>query len=311
MQNLYDLIIIGGGPAGIAAGIYASRKKLKTLLITKDFLGQASKASEVENYPGFEEISGSDLMEKFKNHLKKFEIEIREGEWVKEIQKTKEGFKVKANHKEEYETKAIIITSGRDPRPLEVPGEKEFIGKGVSYCPICDAPFFKNKTVAVIGGGNAAFVTALDLKKYCSKIYILEFSSKIRADEINQERVEASGGIEVILNAQVKEIKGKEWVESLVYEDLSNKETKELPLEGVFVEIGSIPATSFVKDLVEFTETDEIKINSKTCETKTPGLFAAGDVTDVKYKQIIIAAGEGTKAALTAYEYLQNMEHEA
>ncbi len=308
---MFDLIIIGGGPAGVTAGIYAARKKLKTLLITKDFLGQASKASEVENYPGFEEISGSDLMEKFKNHLKKFEIEIKEKEWVKEIQKTKEGFKVKANHQEEYETKAIIITSGRDPRPLEVPGEKEFIGKGVSYCPICDAPFFKDKTVAVIGGGNAAFGTALDLIKYCPKIYILEFSSKIRADEINQERVKASGKIEVILNAQVKEIKGKEWVEALIYEDLLNKETKELPLAGVFVEIGSIPATSFVKDLVEFTETDEIKINPQTCETKTPGLFAAGDVTDIEYKQIIISAGEGAKAALTAYEYLENMKHEA
>ncbi len=302
---MYDLIIIGGGPAGISAGIYAARKKLNTLLITKDFLGQASKASEVENYPGFEKIRGADLMEKFKNHLKKFSIEIKEGEWVKEIQKTKEGFKVKANHKEEYETKAIIITSGRDPRPLEVPGEKEFIGKGVSYCPICDAPFFKDKTVAVIGGGNAAFGTAIDLTKYCPKIYILEFSSKIRADEINQDRVKVTGKIEVILNAQVKEIKGKDRVDTLIYEDTASKEIKELPVEGVFVEIGSIPATSFVKGLVDFSETDEIIINPKTCETKTPGLFAAGDVTDVEYKQIIIAAGEGAKAALFTYGYLK------
>ena len=203
--------------------------------------------------------------------------------------------------------KSIIIASGRDPRPLEVPREKEFLGRGVSYCTTCDAPLFQDKTVAIIGGGNAGFEAALELTKYCPKIYILEVSSKVGADEINQERAKNSGKIEVILNAKVKEIKGKEKVTSLIYENLHKKEKKELPVEGVFVEIGSIPATGFLKDLVDFNEQDEIKINPKTCETKTPGLFAAGDVTDVKDKQIIVAAGEGAKAALSAYEYLQKI----
>lgn len=305
---MYDLIIIGGGPAGITAGIYAARKKLKTLLITKDFIGQAGKAGEVENYLGFEGIYGIELMRKFKKHLEKFEIEIREGEGAKRIEKANSIFEVATTRNGRHSTKAIIIASGRDPRPLEVPGEKAFIGKGVSYCAICDAPFFKNKTVAVVGGGNAAFEAALDLTRYSPKIYILETSSKVRADEINQEKAESSGKIEIILNANVKEIKGKEMASSLVYEDATKKEIKELSVEGVFIEIGSIPATGFLTNLVDFNERDEIIINPQTCETKTPGIFAAGDVTDVKYKQIIIAAGEGAKAALAAYDYLQKIK---
>jgi len=304
---MFDLIIIGGGPAGITAGIYAARKKLNTLLVTKDFIGQTGKAFHIENYPGFEGISGIELMEKFRKQLEKFEIDINQGEEAKEIKKVKEGFEIRTTQKDRYLAKSIIIASGRDPRLLEVPREKEFLGRGVSYCTTCDAPLFQDKTVAIIGGGNAGFEAALELTNYCPKIYILEVSSKVGADEINQERAKNSGKIEVILNAKVKEIKGKEKVTSLIYENLHKKEKKELPVEGVFVEIGSIPATGFLKDLVDFNEQDEIKINPKTCETKTPGLFAAGDVTDVKDKQIIVAAGEGAKAALSAYEYLQKI----
>ncbi len=319
---LYDLIIIGSGPAGITAAIYAVRKKLKTLLITRDFVGQVGKISEIENWPGEEKISGMELMEKLSNHLKKFEIEIEEGDEVKEIKKTGDIFEIRTKRGDGIKGRAVIITSGRTPRLLGVAGEKEFLGKGVSTCSICDAPFFKDKLVAVIGGGNAGFRTALDLVSYAKEIYIFEASSKLGADEVFQEKAKNSGKVEIIFNAQVLEIKGREGVpksrqvgtgipaeglgiEKIIYKDLISQEQKEFPLEGVFIEIGSIPATNFVRNLVDFSKTGDIMINPKTLETKTPGLFAAGDVADLAYKQLIIAAGEGAKAALSAYNYLQ------
>jgi len=306
---MYDLIIIGGGPAGIAAGIYATRKKLNTLLISRDFIGQVGKAFLIENYPGFEEIRGVALMERFKKHLEKFAIDINEGEEVSKISKRKDGtFEVTTSQKDRYFARAIIVASGRDPRPLEIPGEKEFLGRGVSYCTTCDAPLFQDKDVVVIGGGNSGFGAALELSKYCPKIYILHRGSKPRADEIVQERVKKTKKIKVLLNTDIKEIKGKNFVESIVYQDLKIKKQKTIIVQGVFVQIGSIPATGFVRGLVDFNEKDEIKIDSKTFSIKTPGLFAAGDVTDVPIKQIVVAAGEGVKAALSVYEYLQNVK---
>jgi thioredoxin-disulfide reductase len=304
----YDLIIIGGGPAGITAGIYDARKKIKTLLITKDFIGQVAKTAEVENYPGFKKISGIDLTKKLEAHLREFEIEIREGEKVKKIRKKGKNFEVNTAEGKNFEAKSIIIATGGDPRPLEVPGEKEFIGKGVSYCSTCDAPFFKEKKVAVIGGGNTGFEATLDLEKYAKKILIFERSDKVTADEILQEKVKSLGKVEILLNKEVKEIKGERNIDSLLYQDKISQKSERIPIDGVFVQIGSVPATAFVKSLVDFNEKDEIKIDTKTCATSTPGIFAAGDVTDIKYKQIIIAAGEGAKAALSAYEYLQKME---
>ena len=302
---LYDLIIVGGGPAGVTAGIYAARQKLNTLLVTKNFGGQmARKTVAIENYPGFVNISGMELVQKFVEQLKKQKIEIVQDSIMK-ITKKDKGFAVSTGQKKKFESRAIIITSGADPRPLEVPGEKKFIGKGVSYCTACDAPLFGNKTVAVIGGGNAGFEAALALANYAKQIYVLEYSSKIGADGIIQEKVKKTGKIELITNAALKRIKGKEFVDSIIYRDRKTKKEKILSLKGVFVEIGSIPATGFVKGLVDFSEKDEIKIAPKTNMTKTSGLFAAGDVTDVKYKQIVIAAGEGAKAALSVYEYLQ------
>lgn len=302
---IYDLIIIGGGPAGITAGIYAARKKIKTLILTKDFVGQMGKTSSVENWPGTDSISGPELIENFKNHVKKFDIDIGDGKEVKDIKKEGEVFEVVVITNETFQAKAIIITSGRNPRPLKVPGEDKFMGKGISFCSTCDAPIFQNKTVAIIGGGNSGFEAALDLEKYSPKIYILEFSPQVKADKVLQERARTSGKISVITNALVKEIKGNNFVESLIYEDKISKELKELKVSGIFVEIGSLPATAFVKDIVDFSDWGEIKIDPKTCATKTPGLFAAGDVTDVKYKQIIIACGEGAKSALSAYEYIE------
>jgi len=310
-MKLYDLIIIGAGPAGITAGIYGARKKLKTLLLCRDFTGQVGKAFFIENYPGFKEIRGADLAEKFEKHLRKFSgpggIEIKKEEGVNKIFQQKDKFfKVATEKDKHYIAKAVIIATGRDPRPLEVSGEKEFLGKGVAYCVTCDAPLFRDKIVAVIGGGNSGFEAALELSKYCKKIYILHHRAKPKADELVQERVKKNKKIQVILNAETKKIKGKNFVESIIYQDLESKHKKEIVVQGVFIQIGYIPATSFVKGLVDFNKWDEIKINPKTCATKTPGLFAAGDVTDISVKQIITAAAEGCKAALSAHKYLQN-----
>lgn len=306
---IYDLIIIGGGPAGITAGIYATRQNLKTLLITKEFGGQvARKAVSIENYTGFEEISGIDLIQKFESHLKKQKISIEKDEVIK-LKKEGSIFKVSTRNSKVFESKTVIVSSGADPRPLEVPGEKEFIGRGVSYCALCDGPFFSNKDVAVIGGGNAGFETAIFLSDTANKIYILEFGENVIADAWNQERAKKTGRVEVITSAALKEIKGNQLVKSITYQDRKNQQLKTLKVEGVFVQIGNQPATSFVKDLVEFNERDEIKVEFETFQTKTPGLFAAGDVNVGKYKQIITACGEGTKAALAAYDYLQKQNN--
>lgn len=306
MNTIYDLIIIGAGPAGITAGIYAGRQRLKTLLIAKDFGGQvAKKATEVCNYPGFERISGLELIEKFVDHLKKQpDVEIKLTE-VSKIKKEKKYFTVLTAEKEEFKSRSVIIATGADPRPLEAEGEKEFIGKGISYCVTCDGPLFKNKTIAVVGGGDAGFEAAIFMTNYAKKIYVLEYGPVIKADEWNQKELKNSRKVEVITNASVKEIKGARMVNALVYEDLVSKEKKTLQVEGVFIEIGSQPATSMVKGLVNFNKRDEIEVDFETFQTKTPGLFAAGDVNVGVYKQIVSAAGEGCKAALAAYDYLR------
>ena len=301
----YDLIIIGGGPAGITAGIYAARQRLNTLLITKEFGGQiALKAINIENYPGFKEISGLDLTKKFEEHLRKQEIKIEMDE-VGKIEKKVKNFLIYTLGKNVFETKTVIIATGGDPRPLEVPGEKEFLGKGVSYCTNCDAPMFSEKIVAVIGGGNAGFEAAIALSRWAKKIYILEYGEKVNADLENQERVKKIKKIEIINNAQAKEIKGEKFVNSLIYLDRKTEKEISLAVEGVFIEIGRQPATSFVKGLVEFNEKDEIKTNPFTGQTSCSGLFTAGDCDNIPYKQIVIAAGEGAKAAISAYAYLE------
>jgi len=308
MSKIYDLIIIGGGPAGIAAGIYAARQKLETLLITKDFGGQmARKAVAIENYPGFEKISGLELIQKLEKHLKKRKIEIIMDS-VSKIEKIGENFSVLTGSKKQFQAKTIIIASGADPRPLEVPGEKEFIGKGVSYCVACDGPLFVGKEVAVVGGGNAGFEAASALSSYVKKIYILEFGPEVKADEENQEGAKKSGKIEIITDVALKKIGGKDFVESLLYQDKKSQKINTLKVSGIFVEIGSQPATAFVKGLVEFNEKDEIVVNPKTGETSTPGIFVAGDADDVPYKQIVIACGEGAKAALSVANYLQTLK---
>jgi thioredoxin-disulfide reductase len=309
MDTIYDLVIIGGGPAGITAGIYAGRQRMNTLLLTKEFGGQmAKKATEICNYPGFEKCTGPELIEKFVNHLEQQEsvkIEPYEAEKVEKIGQT---FVITTTDNNKFEGKTVIIATGADPRPLEAVGEKEFIGKGVGYCVTCDGPLFKNKAIAIVGGGNAGFEAALFMTNYASKIYVLEYGPQVKADQINQNEAKKSDKIEVITNVSVKEIKGSAFVESLIYQDNSSKENKTLQVEGVFIEIGTQPATSLVKGLVDFTKRDEIMVEAETFKTKTPGLFAAGDCNSGPYKQIVTAAGEGCKASLSVYDYLRKQK---
>lgn len=305
MTDIYDLIIIGGGPAGIAAGIYAARKQLKILIISKDFQGQIKWATAVENYPGFISIKGLDLAKKFEEHLKSQQkIEFLNEEAVK-IKKENQLFEIITKKEKRYVALSVIIASGCDPRPLEVPGEKEFIGQGVTYCTICDAPLFKDKVVAVIGGGNSGVKAAIELTNYAQKVYLLEYQAKLAADELEQERARKNKKITILNPVALKTIEGKNFVEKITYQDLKSKEKKSLKVDGVFVSVGTQPATSFIKDLVDFNEKDEIVIDPKTCQTKTSGLFAAGDVTDTLFNQIVIAAGEGAKVALSAYNYIR------
>jgi len=300
----YDLIVIGSGPAGVTAAIYASRQKMKLLLISKDMGGQiAKKAVDIENYPGFDKISGPNLIKVFEEQLKTNKVEIIFDEVLK-IVKEENIFKISTAFGEAYEALTVIMCTGGDPRPLEVAGEKEYIGKGVSYCALCDGPIFRDKTVAVVGGGNSGFETALFLSNYVKKIYILEFGNQVRADQENQKIVLGTKKVEIITNAKVLKIEGEKFVKSLSYQDTKNNQEKKLDLDAVFVEIGYSPATAFVKDLVDFSERDEIISDLETFATRTPGLFAAGDCNKGKYKQIITAAGEGATAALAAYDYL-------
>ena len=240
---LYDVIIIGGGPAGVAAGIYASRQRLRAILITKSFGGQmARKAVAIENYPGFEEISGLDLIKKFEKHLRKFtiqrsnkgQIKIELGSVLK-IKKAGKVFSVLTGKKKEFKSKTVLIASGADPRPLEVPGEKKFIGKGVSYCTACDAPLYAGKDVAVVGGGNSGFEAALFLASWARKLYILEYSPKIRAEESIQEKAKKTGKIKVITSAVLKKVEGTNFVESAIYQDNITKKMISLKVGGIFL----------------------------------------------------------------------------
>lgn len=303
---MYDLIIIGGGPAGITAGIYATRKKMNALLISKDFVSQVGNAFDIENYTGFKEIRGLELMKKFKEHLEKFEIKIGEFEEVEEIKKTGDFFEVQTDEGK-YSAKAIIIASGRNPKKMGIPGEKEFSGKGVSYCVTCDETMIEGKIAAVIGGGNVGLEAGLELAEFCPKVYILEFESKVTGDEILKEEIENNKKINIITNADVKEIKGDKFVEKIIYENKKSKEINELAVDGIFIEIGAVPSVGFAGNLVELNDRGEVKIDPRTCATKTDGLFATGDVTDIRDKQIIIACGEGAKATLSVYEYLKRL----
>lgn len=309
-KMVYDLIIIGAGPAGVAAAIYAARQKLNLLVLAKDVGGQvAKKAVDIENYPGFVKISGPELVELYKKQMKANGLEITTEE-VAGIEKKSFGFAqdkflVSTKSDKTYESLAVIFALGAKSRTINVPGEEEFAGKGVSYCSLCDGPIFKGKIVVVIGGGNNGFESALFLSNYVKRVYILEYSDKAKADQTNQELVSKNKNIEIITSARILEIKGKVFVDSVVYKDLTSGEEKTLETSGVFVEIGYEPPTAFIQNLAELNKNGEVIVNPKTLETKTEGFFSAGDCNEGKYKQIVIAAGQGAIAALSAYEYIK------
>jgi thioredoxin-disulfide reductase len=306
---MYDLIIIGAGPAGIAAGVYAARQRLKILIISKDVGGQvAKKAVDIENYPGFEKISGPDLVDLYQKQIKFNNLEVILDEVI-EITKTSAAFLVKVKSGKQYEAISVIITSGAESKKINVLGEEEFEGKGVSYCSLCDGPIFKNKIVAVVGGGNNGFESALFLSNYVPKVYILEYNDKTNADQENTDLVSKHKNIEIITNAKIVRIEGKSFVNKIVYEDLISGKEIALDVSGVFIEIGYSPATSFLNGLVELNEKNEIIFDAKTLATKTPGLFSAGDCNVSKYKQIVMASGQGAIAALSAYEYIKRAHH--
>lgn len=293
----YDVIVIGGSIAGLTATLYLLRQGVKTLVITKDFGGQLKLAKRIENYPGFLIISGNDLISKIEQMLKKFENFEYILDEVVSITKQENLFRIKTKSGREFESYAIIIASGKKPKSLNVPGEFEFIGKGVSYCVICDAPLYRGKLVAYIVEDEQLFEVSINmLIKYASKIYVITSRDSIIQKLPNIDK------IELIKNAKVLEIKGDNQVKSIVIKDQSNN-VRELQVDGVFIELGFELSTEFVKDLVKLNERGEIVID-KYCKTSCEGIFAAGDVTDILYKQAIIAAGLGAIAALSTCEYL-------
>lgn len=301
-EEVYDILIIGGGPAGMTAGLYAIRKNLRVLLIAKDFGGQALWAPIIENYMGHSAIPGSDLMMKFQRQISSLPIKMRVPDEVIALRKEGEIFIAETRFGGLYKAKVVIVATGKRAKTLNIPGEKELTGRGVSYCITCDAPLFANKIVAVVGGGNSAVTAALDLAKTTSKVYLI-VRKAIRADQILQEKLAKAEKVEKIIGFSPKKIKGEERVEGMVIRREENGEEREIKIDGVFVEIGLIPNTDFLKDRVRMNKLREIMINCN-CETSLEGIFACGDVTNVAGKQIIIACGEGAKAALSAYHYL-------
>lgn len=305
MDQTYDVIIIGGASAGLTAAIYASRRALKTLVLTKDIGGQLSTTPDVENYPGYEFIEGWTLSDKFKKQAEKFGAEIKFAE-VTSVDKDGDNFTVTTSGAT-YKTQAVILAFGKTPRNLEVPGEKEFQGKGVSYCATCDMPFFKKKTVAVVGGGNSALDAAVYGSNLAEKVYLIHRRDQYRGEQVIIDRMKATPNIEPVYNAVVKEVKGEGVVKSVTVTDVMTGEEKQITVDGVFVEIGYVVKAEFVKHLVEMTPYNEI-ITDKHMMTSVPGIFAAGDLTTSAYKQAVISAGEGCIAALATYEYLMKKQ---
>jgi thioredoxin reductase (NADPH) len=308
----YDVLVVGGASAGLTAAMYASRQGLKTLVITKDIGGQALLTNAIENYPPFEHIGGFELMQRFEQQARSFGAEFVYEE-VLSITEHKEGggFIIKTNNNDnEYSGHALILAFGKTPKDLNVKGEKELNGRGVSYCAVCDGPFFKNKKVAIVGAGDSALEAALYLKELASQLYIIHRTDKPLGSEESIDLLQNKDNnnkISFISNSIVKAINGNSKVESLTLYNSKTKSESKLDVDGIFVEMGYIARTDIVKDLVKLNGSNEIIVD-KYCGTSSRGIFAAGDVTDVPYKQAIISAGQGAIAALSAYNYLQRLK---
>jgi NADH-dependent peroxiredoxin subunit F len=307
---MYELIIIGGGPAGAAAGVYAARKRIKTLLITESWGGQSTESVGIENWIGTVKIPGMDFGKVLKSHVEHYadeSVEIKENEKVQKVSKFESGFEVETN-KGKYQSKTVLITTGSTRRKLEVPGAKEYEGKGIVYCASCDGPLYAGEVTVVIGGGNAALESAAQLLAYAKSVTLLNRSEKLRADPVTVEAVMKDPKMKVILNAVPKEIKGEQFVTSIVYTDTATGEEKEISATGIFVEIGLIPTTWFVEGLAEMTGIKQIKVDPRNQRTSVEGLWAAGDCTDGLFHQNNIAAGDAVKALEDIYLELQKIK---
>lgn len=303
-KKIYDLIIAGGGPAGLTAGLYAGRALLKTILLEKQFLGgQAFNSQLIENYPGFPEgISGPELADRMREQAEKFGVDIKLGQEVAELRinefkeiETKEGV---------YHAKAVVIASGLHPRRLGIPGEVEFTGRGVSYCATCDGAFFSGKKVIVVGGGDSAIDEAIFLTRYAEKVTIVHRRDELRAAKALQERVFANSKIGFMWSSELKGIYGDKMVEKVKILDKKKDEEKELPIDGVFMYVGNVPNTEFAKEILKLDENRYI-ITDETLQTSVPGIFAAGDVRLNLLKQVVVAMGEGALAAVSAEKYIE------
>lgn len=303
---MYDLVIIGGGPAGVSAGVYASRKRLKTVFITADFNSQSVVSENIQNWIGTVSLSGQELADNLKKHLQAYAedvVSIQEGEWVKNIEKTPDGFKVTTD-KNTYDTKTVLISTGSHRRKLDVPGANVFDNKGLTYCASCDGPLFTGKDVVVVGGGNASFETAAQLLAYAKSVTLLNRSENFKADPVTVEKVVSHPNMKVVMGAVPVEVKGNKFVNAVVYENSKTKEKIELPIDGIFVEIGLIPSTDFAKNILILNKYNQIHVDPLTQRTDTTGIWAAGDCTDGLYHQNNIAAGDAIKALEDIYLYL-------
>lgn len=304
----YDVAVIGSGPAGMAACIYLARKKLKTLLITKDIGGQTAWSSDVENYLGFTMLTGAELTRHFQDHLQAFGDDITlklSKDGVRAIVSLgKPGFRLLLADGSSQAVRSVIIASGKQPRQLGIPGELEYLHKGVTYCAWCDGPLFKGKAVAIIGGGNSALDAAFVVEQIATQVYIVNLTTELTADEVMVDKALAAPKIRIINDAQVLRIGGEAFVRSITVQDRSTGKEKDLAVQGVMIEAGSIPADEFAQDFLKLNENHEIIIDKHNM-TSVNGIFAAGDVTDVLHKQIIVAAGEGAKAAMECSSWLR------
>ncbi len=300
---MYDLIIVGGGPAGLCASVYAARKQLKTLLISVDIGGQVNNTWGVENYLGYQVIEVPELISKFQTQVSRFPIDQKIGHRVSQLKKLEGGFEAMTEAGDRYQARAVILATGKKSRKLNVPGEAGLVGRGVTYCSICDGPVFAGQRVAVVGGGNSAITAALDMIKIAEHVDLVSLT-QLTADPILTSQLAGAKNLSTFIEYQTAGIEGKDLVAGMVIKDLKRGEEKRLDVTGVFIEIGLVPNSESVKGLIELNRLGEVPV-SCFAETTAPGLYAAGDVTDVPEKQIIIAAGEGAKAALQVHRYLQ------
>ena len=304
---MYDLIILGGGPAGSASAVYAARKQLKTAIITLEFGGQSIVSEKIYNWIGNNEISGKDLASNLKNHVFSYKgqfLDIIEGEKIKEVEKIIDVFLVRTESGKTYESKSIIIATGSSRRKLEITNADMFEHKGITYCASCDGPLFSDQDVIVIGGGNAAFETSAQLLAYCKSVTLVHRSENFRADEITVKKIFENPKFKAITNAEILRVDGEQFVKTLTYHDKLTGEEIVIPTAGIFVEIGQIPNTNFVKDLVEIDEFDKIVVDPMTQKTSIDGVWSAGDCTNGRYHQNNIATGDAVKALEDAYLWI-------